>query len=157
MAVIQSDFSTYAGKYYEGQLIDNGMNDVITLIAEEEIKFGQPVSLGTSDKQCKPSSGATDHFAGIAIRSVAVSNGSNDMPSYKVGDAVSILRVGRVAVKVAKASVHGTQAGFKSSVFQGTSASGDVMIDGSYYVETGGAGDIVAVQLNGSNELAAKS
>lgn len=166
MAVIQSDFNTYAGKYYEGQLIDNGMNDVITRIAEENIKFGQPVVVGSTDKKCKTATGANDKILGIAVRT-GVRNIDNDQEGYQSGDVISILRVGRIAVKVAKAAVDGGEVGYKITAasgaapkkveFQGTAANGDFIISGAYHAESGALGTIVAIQLNGDNTITAKS
>lgn len=157
MAVIQSDFPTYAGKYYEGQLIDNGMNDVITLIAEENIKFGQPVMLGSNDKKAKVATDAdTIKFVGIAVRT-GVRNIDNDQEGYTAGDVISVLRVGRIAVKVAKAAAAGTIPAFKGGAFTGTTATGDIQIMTATYVEDGGVGSIVGLQLNGPVTLEAKS
>lgn len=166
MAVLQDTFPTYAGKYLEGQLIDSGMNDVITRIAEEDIKFGQPVVIGSTDQKCKTATDVNDKLLGISVRS-GVRNLDDGTPGYKAGDVISIVRVGRVAVKVAKAATDGSDVGYKVTAasgnakkkveFQGTTATGDILITGAYHPEAGDVGGLVAVQLNGSNELKAKS
>ncbi|CAL9984297.1 virion structural protein [Vibrio phage D81] len=166
MAVIQSDFPTYAGKYLLGQLIDNGMADVITRIAEEDIAFGQPVVVGSTDKKCKTAVDANDKFLGIAVRS-GNRNIDNENAGYLAGEVISIVRVGRVAVKVAKAAIDGAEVGYKITAasggnpktveFQGTTANGDLLISGAYHAEAGALGSLVAIQLNGNNTITAKS
>lgn len=164
MAVIQSDFNTYAGKYYEGMLIDNGMNDVITRIAEVDIAFGQPVVVGSNDKKCTRATDANDKFLGVAIRS-GNHNIDDDTAGYKAGEVISIVRVGRVAVKVSKAAVDGSEVGYKVTgtapdqvvTFEGTLVAGDLIIGGAYHVENAGVGELVGIQLNGDNTVTAKS
>lgn len=157
MAVIQSDFPTYAGKYYEGQLVDNGVQDVVSLIAEEDIKFGQPVMLGTTDKKAKVATDGDDiAFVGISVRS-GVRNIDNDQEGYKAGEVISVLRLGRIAVKVTRAAAAGEVASFLGGAFTGAAVAGDIQITTSNFVEAGGVDSIIAVQLNGPNTLAAKA
>lgn len=161
MSVLQSDFSPYASKYYEGQVIDSGMSDIITKVAEEDIEFGKPVVLGSKDDLCKTPTGAsTDVFLGISC-SVGTRNIDNNKSGYKAGDVISIVRAGRVAVKVVGDAPNGGTSSYKITAaigdlpkevhFQGTPVSGSIEINGSTYTESGLSGQVIPVQLIGAN------
>lgn len=142
-----------AGRIAEGKIATSATS----MVAEAIIAFGQAVKYGTDpETQVLPWDGANqaDKFAGIAVVSMT---GDVDNDQYKQYDPASILKVGTVWVKVADTS-GGVTAGEAAAVTpDGFDAGGlssgatgvyGVEIEGSEYLTSGSAGELVMLAIN---------
>ena len=125
-----------------------------TLSAEGKIKFGYGVVQGSSHKQAKVPSAATDtKFLGIAVHSTEASNIEND--TYKANDAVAVQESGFIIVLAEKAidpnnPVHLRIVGENAGQFTDTPDPGktiSVLLGARFMQETSEAGP-VEIQLH---------
>lgn len=127
---MQIDFSTSldSAQFLLGQVYDTSISQIDSYTAKTVINFGQPVSINT-DGTVSALTDKTKYF-GIAIRAnyqvaggvlntnpgiPAVTVTSNLIDQYPVGSQVSVMRMGRVVIRVNTATsvLVGTTAWYK--------------------------------------------
>lgn len=142
-----------AGKIAEGKIATSA----VSMVAESAIPFGKAVKYGTDpENQVLPWDGANagDKFAGVAVYSIT---GDIDTEEYRQYDPASVLKVGTVWVKVADNS-SGVTAGESAAVTpdgfdaggltSGATGTYGVEIEGSEYLTSGSAGELVKLAIN---------
>jgi hypothetical protein len=105
----QTSYSSTMSFGIEGQLADNGANDVLSKVngAAAEIEFGMGVIRGASDEAVILPSAETDVIIGIALHSHAYALGTELDTGIEEEGSVSMLRKGRVLVLVEEAVTAG--------------------------------------------------
>ncbi len=138
---------------FEGMLADSGKIDALSKITEgASLEFGLGCALGTSDNQVAPLAAIADKFAGVVIH--------RHREEGELGDkvSVSVLRKGRIYVKVEEAVVKGDPA-FVRAVAAGAeragafrkSADGTDTIDltgKAEFVTSADAGELAVLDIN---------
>lgn len=105
MAIAQSDFNTFRGRGYDGQVSTIDVNDVVSRTVEGGLlQFGRAAVRGEGNRSCAPVSGSSTagDVIGFAVRSLA--EFSNTPPAnpddyetgYGVDHVASIIRRGRM-------------------------------------------------------------
>lgn len=144
--------ATGAGRVAEGE------TSGVSMASENSISPGQAIKLGTDPAaQVKPWDGASnaDKLAGIAGENFSY---DLDNGQYQQGDPVPVIKKGVVWVKVSPTSP-GVVAGQKAAVrpdgfftaaplTPGTSGKYGVEIDGSEYLSSAGAGELVKLSIS---------
>lgn len=105
---MQTSYGIYYDRLTLGQLADKTYTPLTHYIAETIIKFGQAIVRGDNDfeKNCKTPSATGQVFRGISVKTPAIEQTETSYPNtvsvglYNIGNSVSAIRKGRVAVKV---------------------------------------------------------
>jgi hypothetical protein len=106
-----------------GMIADNGPRDVLSRVNPSVvIPFGLAVTKGTADRDVKlpTSTGEASAMVGVAIQPGILPVTSSGDPSYPVKSPVSVMRKGRVWVKVEEAVVAGDAAFVRFAAGTGT-------------------------------------
>jgi hypothetical protein len=143
-----------------GMIADNGPRDVLSRANPSvEIPYGVAVTKGTTDKDVKLPTTSPEAVAmlGVAIISNDIPNTAyGTAPKYPVKSAVSVMRKGRVWVKVEEAVTAGDQAFVRFATGTGTilgsfRKSADtataVAIPGTRYLTSASANGLAIVDL----------
>ena len=102
---MQTEFKSYMDPLIIGQIADTSPRTINSFAAEAKIEFATAVKRGTNEgKQCLPLDGI-ESFLGVAIRNDLCTDGY-----YPVGEVVSVMTKGRVAVKTTEAVKAGDKA-----------------------------------------------
>jgi hypothetical protein len=164
MSSIQTSMQNYLSAAYEGQRAPSPGDLVVTKMAQSAIDAGQGVKQGTADEQCDLPSASGDVTGlpnlGIAIYDESLPNAWPPGTSncYPAGQAVSILRRGRIWVYVEEAvtpastpymryasGAGGSKVGrFRASADTATAAA----FPGSRFVTSAGAGALALLEIN---------
>ena len=125
----------------EGFLVDGGPRQIDSCSAEGTVTAAKAVIFGTADKRVKPWA-ASSKVAGVALaRTVHEGN----ILSIKDKESVSLLKKGKVWVKVAEAVTHGDLAYFGASGWTKTSASNDLV---GKYITIAAANGLAQLEVN---------
>lgn len=118
MAIAQSDFTTFRGRGYDGQVSTIDVSDVVSRTVENGLlQFGRAAVRGTGTRSCAPVTGASTagDVIGFAVRSLAEfsntppANPDNYQTGYDIGHVASLIREGRMyATCLGGASAGGT-------------------------------------------------
>lgn len=132
-----------------GMIVDTGIKDQVSLVAETDIPFGFAVADGdTGTGYCKLATGGTDHIRGIAVRdwtSGVVTMGGG-LTGYKAWHwDTGILRVGRIWAQPTTAVKRGDPVGFDGT---GALKTGGTAIAGAYWDTDAKANQLAVVQIN---------
>lgn len=145
-----------------GQKADAGFDHVESFAAEGAVPFGYGVVAGTADNQVAVASADDETFMGVAIFTHAVEQGIDESASkgeqystgaeYRDGDAVNVLRRGRVYVTVTDdvsagdtAYVDVTTTGEEG---QFTNDSTDNLATGGVFRTSADSGELAVVEVN---------
>jgi hypothetical protein len=138
-----------------GQLGDVGPKRIDSKAAQATIGFGLGVKLGTDpEKQVVRIDNASDTFFGVAVFDHTKEQGFNRASSpsstgasYLTGDAVAVLREGRVYVEAVGSVTAGAAAYCVPASGKFTTTSASMVGPVGRFVDSGGEGDIVAVDI----------
>lgn len=98
----QTNYNVNFEKAFEGMLADAGKHDALSRVIEgSDVKIGKAVTFGTDDNQIKKLSAITEKVAGVVIHKMT------EEGILEEKDSVSILRKGRLYVKVEEAVAPG--------------------------------------------------
>lgn len=111
----------------QGGLADAGFNDIASEVSAEIIKFGWGVQVETTGLIAVPSA-ATDKFHGVALMKHKAKTNALGEAQYEIGQAVSILRKGRIWV-YSEQAVNPTLAVFLRHTTTTTEIPGDFRVD----------------------------
>lgn len=154
MATAFDTFDQYGFGYYDGQLEDRGMADVVSRIADGgDIGYG----LGVIDTGLRSAAlpAGSEVSTGITLRETVMDNpsGDNPTPVYREGETMSVVRVGRVWVT----TVDGAAVGDTVYVVPATGAitndadtGTNIAIPNAAFKSAAAAGERALVQLNGA-------
>lgn len=151
---------------FPGMKADSGNDDVISRIAEGALVDGTLAVVGTSvDTEAKaPTAGADvttlTSLRGVVLHSHARESGAAANPSYADGDMVSLMRSGRVLVKVEEAVTpaspvfvrHAAGAGgtvlgaFRASA--DTATASQLPVSAAKYVSSAAPGGLAVLELS---------
>lgn len=148
-------------KGFEGQYFDLGNTDILGYLAEGAagLEFGRFVVLGTDpDRQVKLPAVAGDitdakKNAGVALRDHTRENELGGTAKYDEGESVSVMKKGRVYVKMNGAFtpasvVHvGFQGGEEGQFFAANSADRDIL-SGARILNSGADGELAILDLS---------
>lgn len=102
---MQTDFTNYlsSSPFLLGQVYDTSTCQIDSSVAKTVINFGQPVSLNSDGKTVSAlygsnTGGLSVDDAKLAFFGIAIS--ANSAGQYDIGSQVSVMRMGRVVVKV---------------------------------------------------------
>jgi hypothetical protein len=105
---MQTSYSLYYDRLTLGQIVDKTYTYPISLKAETIIKFGQAVVRGTNDPELNGRSPSVtgEIFRGVSLKTPALEQTETAYPNtlsvglFNIADSFSVMRKGRVAVKV---------------------------------------------------------
>lgn len=145
-------FPQYGLGHYAGQLADRNHADVVSRIASgSDIGFGLAV-IDTDVRTAKLPTG-TEVSNGITVREFVHENDGADTPAYAQGEAMSVVRVGRIWVE----TVDGAALGDDVYVVPDTgaltntdNAGANIQLPNAAFQSAAAAGEMALVQLNGS-------
>lgn len=107
---MQTSYTQNQAAGQDGLLYDSGFHDVMSFIASEhEIEFGRFVSAhNDEEREIRPPSAAGDITdiklaRGVAVKTHAIMSSDSGQPKYPLKSAVSVLRKGRIWVRVENA------------------------------------------------------
>lgn len=151
MTTTQDTFSQYANIGYHGQLNKDFPFWIESPKAEgSDIGFGLGVSFGTADDQAMipDEYAAAADLIGVTVRTQAVENNASDVPVYTEGRAMSVLKKGRMYVKVSDGSTRGEQVYVVPETGELVSTQGsNLALAGATFVRTVGAGEISEIEI----------
>ncbi len=149
MSVTQSNFSQYAAIGYHGQLNTDFPWWADSFHAEGgAIGFGVAVSRGTADKQAVLGGATAGALIGVTVRTQAVENDIDGVSAYTQSRAMSVLKKGRMLVKVSDGSANGAQVYVVPATGELVSTSTDnVALAGASFVRTAAPGEISEIEL----------
>lgn len=139
-----------------GQIADVGpVKRIDSFAAEEAIGFGLGVTRGTDiDKQCLRIDNSSNVFLGVAVFDHTREQGfdrsaspSSTPATYVEGDAVAVLREGRVYVELAANVLAGASAYVVPASGKWTSSASATVGPVGQFVNSGSTGEIVAVDI----------
>ena len=153
MATAFDNFDQYADLAYEGQVADRGNVDIVSRVANgSDINYGRAVRDIDQRAARLPTGSEVSH--GITVRETVRDNpaGDNPTPVYPQGEAMSVMREGRMYV----ATVDGAAVNDSVYVVPDTgeltndAAGGtNIQLAGAAWKSAANAGGIALVQLNG--------
>lgn len=145
-----------------GQLADAGHQDVVSAInSATAVPFGKLCVAGASEGLCKLPGAATDVtnkglVLGVSVKTHAIESSLSGDPQYPVNSVPSLLRKGRIYVKVEQAVAIG------DAVYVRYAAGGDglgsfgntagtterALLDGASWVKGAGIGGLAVLEVN---------
>lgn len=159
----QTSYSLSMGRGLEGQLNDSGPHDIITMELPAAVPFGVGVTRGAAEGEAvvPDATGEVSTkglFLGVTVHTHAVECSASGVPSYPAKSVASIIKKGRVLVKVEEAvnagdqafcrfasGAGGTQLGaFRKSADTATA----VAVPGAYFYKGAASGGLAVLDLN---------
>lgn len=122
----------------KGGKADSGNHDIISAVSDEIIQFGIGLQVEVTGLVTLPSA-AGDQFQGIAMMKHKAPPNSTGISQYEIGQAIPVLRKGRIWVQ-AEEAVNPTLAVFLRHTVNGGDVPGDFRTD----LDTAAAFDISA-------------
>lgn len=156
----QTAYSVNQGVALEGGLYDIGENDTMSYLVQDAagISFGKGVSQGTADDQAKLPAAAGDvttTFLGVSQAVQGIEADSSGVVKYLQKAAMSVVKKGRVWVKVedavtAQGAVYVRHAagGLGVGSFAGAAGTGLALLPGAKYITSASANGLAVVELN---------
>ena len=152
MANAFEDFPQYGFGQFDGQIEDRSMADVVSRIASGgAIGFGVGV-IDTDQRTAKLPTGA-EVSTGITVRETVRDNDGNTPGQYEEGEAMSVIRVGRVWVTTVDGSAHGDNVYVvpDTGALTNTASGGtNIQLPNATWKSAANAGGRALVQLNGA-------
>lgn len=157
MAIAQSDFNTFRGRGYDGQVSTIDVADIISRTVEDGlIGFGRAVVRGAGKRSCAPTTADTtaDEVIGFVVRTLAEfsntppANPDDYQTGYPVDHVASIIRRGRMYATCQG----GASAGDTVHVIAATgelAGSGGLELNQVTWIEDVVDGEIGEIQIDG--------
>jgi hypothetical protein len=151
MSTTQDTFGQYATIGYHGQVNSDFPRWVDSLKAEGgAIGFGLAVQAGTLDDQAiiADEYAESANLIGVTVRTQSVENNSSGVSEYDEGKAMSVLKKGRMYIKVADGSTRGGQVYVvKETGALVSTSSGNVALTGAKFLRTVSAGEVSEIEI----------
>lgn len=159
----QTSYSLSMGRGLEGQLADSGPHDIITMELPARVPFGLGVTRGSTEGEAVVPDATSEVstkglFLGVTVHTHAVESVNDGLaPAYPAKSVASILKGGRILVKVEETVNAGDQAFCRFATGTGTQLgsfrkSADtataVAVPGAYYYKGASAGGLAVLELN---------
>lgn len=157
MAIAQSEFSTFMGRAYDGQVSTTEVSEIMSRTVEDGlIQFGRAVVRGAGKRSCAPTTAATvaGDVIGFAVRNLAEPSASAPAipASYETG-----YPEGHVASVIRRGSMYatcqgGASAGDPVHVIAATgqlAGSGGVELNQVRWIEDVVDGEVGEIQIDG--------
>ena len=148
-AILQDTFNQYADIAYHAQLNTDFPRWVDSFHAEgSSIGFGVAVSRGTLDTQAVLGGANTSDIIGVTLRTHAVENDIAGIPTYDKNRLMSVLKKGRMYLRISDGSVNGAQVYVVPATGEIVSTAADnVALDRAEFVRTTAAGGITEIEI----------
>lgn len=132
----------------QGALVDLGLKNIVTRIAEGDIAFGLALVQGTADRQVKIPA-ATGVFQGVGVKSNVEYGGES---KYLDESPISMIEKGRIYVPVTTNVAKNAQAffihtGASAGKFCVTGTADSTIATGAFFDETVLAGGLCAIVI----------
>jgi len=150
---------TYGAKHaigYEGSIVDMSLKNIVTKIAEGDVKAGRAVVRGTGDNGALLPSETGQEFVGITVATTAGQADCDDEFAYLENSAMNVLNNGLIYEICEDGCVPGDTVFFRHTVGTGTeigafrtdadTATADEIV-GATWESTATAGNIAKIKL----------
>ena len=143
MGIAFSDFPINSVGLIEGSVVDHADNDLTSLVLDTAVAPGHAVQASGDHTAKLP----VDGVRGIVAYSFTQDNNASGDAEYPAGKAVTVLRKGRIAVKVADGCSVDAKVYAKTDGTIVSTADSNIEIAGAYFVTAASAGGLAIVQL----------
>ena len=148
----QTEYPDTRAAGYPGMLSDTGHydNDSMTVVTAD-VPFGTFAAYGAADRTCRPLAAGDTSIAGAAIRvqggtsSGNTSLSADEVDRYVVGDTASIMKKGRMYVKVTTAAVVAGDEAFAVIADSSAAKAGDIEV--GIFETSAAVGEIAVVRI----------
>jgi len=147
----QTEYPDVRAAGYPGMLSDTGHYDNDSMnVVTADVPFGTFAAYGTVDRTCRPLAAGDTRVAGLAIRVQGGTSSGNtgltgtEVDRFKVGDTASIMKKGRMFVKVTTAVVAGEDA---FAVLADSSAANAGDIEVGVFETSAAVGELAVVRI----------
>lgn len=158
--VIQSTVDLYPNARYEGQIdvASVGSNLGGLVLKDSDAGFGLAVVQGTNDNEVKVATATGGTFRGVTVRNLDVNNDeATGLATYKQDEPITIRNFGYIVVKTEVSVSKDDPVYFRHTANGALStigafrSNGDTSradsVDGAYFAESAGAGELVRICL----------
>lgn len=158
---MQTSYSTDQGAVaYEGQLYDSGQTDKVSAKCANAIPYGKLLIKGAGDFEAGLPASALDvtnarRTLGISIATQAIEQSLTGDPQYPAKSVVSVLRKGRIWVKVedtvtpnSDVFVRHAAGGNGVGSFAGAAGAGLALLAGAQYLTGASANGFAVLEVN---------